>query len=175
MKRRAFLVLLGTTALAACATPELDKDGAAAGKIYWISDAAAGGIQLRLLDSVNVLRKARGVGALSLDANLTAAGATHARDMSVQNRPWHFGSDGSSPVDRAGRAGYRGTLLGELIAETYETELQTLAAWMEDKDTREVILNPAARDLGFAFYQERNGKIWWVLNTGTRGDAAPLG
>jgi len=175
MKRRVFLVLLGTAALSACATPELAADGSAGGKVYWISDAAAGGIQLRLLDSVNLLRKARGAGPLELNANLTAAGATHARDMSVQNRPWHFGSDGSSPVDRAARAGYGGTMLGELIAETYETELQTLAAWMDDKDTREVILNPAARDLGFAFYQERNGKIWWVLTTGTRGEATPLG
>jgi uncharacterized protein YkwD len=49
--------------------------------------------------------------------------------MSVQNRPWHFGSDGSSPLDRARRAGYTGTLLGELISETFESEVETLAAW----------------------------------------------
>ena len=37
--------------------------------------------------------------------------------MSAQNRPWHFGSDGSSPLVRVQRAGYRGKLLGELISE----------------------------------------------------------
>jgi hypothetical protein len=51
-----------------------------------------------------------------LHAFLTAA--THAHDMSVQNRPWHFGSGGSSPIDRAKRAGYTGTVLGKNIAET---------------------------------------------------------
>jgi uncharacterized protein YkwD len=101
-----------------------------------------------------------------LNANLNAAAATHARDMSVQNRPWHFGSDGSSPIQRAQRVGYTGQLLGELISETYETELETLAAWMENPDTRAILLQPEARDMGFGLFQEQNGKIWWTLNTG---------
>ena len=113
------------------------------------------------------LRQARGVTPLQLNAELNAAAATHSRDMSVQNRPWHFGSDGSSPLDRARRVGYQGTLLGENISETYESELETLAAWMEEKGTRDVVLDPAARDLGFAFFQEPNGKIWWTLILGT--------
>ena len=62
--------------------------------------------------------------------------------------------------------GYPGTLLGENISETYETELETLAAWMERPDTRNVILDPNAINLGFAWHQEPNGKIWWTLVTG---------
>ncbi len=62
--------------------------------------------------------------------------------MSVQNRPWHFGSDGSSPLDRVQRVGYTGKLVGELISETYETELETLSAWMEQPDTRAIIMDP---------------------------------
>ncbi len=58
--------------------------------------------------------------------------------MVVQNRPWHFGSDGSSPIDRVQRTGYAGKLVDENISETYETELQTLAAWMNEPDTRAV-------------------------------------
>ena len=46
--------------------------------------------------------------------------------MLRQNRPWHFGSDGSSPLERIKRAGYTGKLLGENISESFETELQTL-------------------------------------------------
>ena len=95
-----------------------------------------------------------------------SAAATHSRDMSVQNRPWHFGSDGSSPLTRVQRLGYPGRLGGELISETYETELETLSAWMADADTRSVILDERARDLGFAWYQEEHGKIWWTLLTG---------
>ncbi len=86
--------------------------------------------------------------------------------MSVQNRPWHFGSDGSSPLDRVSRAGYTGRLIGENISETFETELETLAAWMDGVETREVILDKRARDLGFAWHQEDSGKIWWTLVMG---------
>ena len=124
-------------------------------------------IQYRMLDAVNALRRAAGAPEVELDAKLTAAAATHSRDMSVQNRPRHFGSDGSSPIDRVRRVGYDGMLLGENISETYETELETLGAWMEQPDTRRVIVDPDARKLGFSWYQESNGKIWWTLITGT--------
>ena len=58
-------------------------------------------------------------------------------------------------------------MLGENISETYETELETLAAWMDQPDTRSVILDPNAVNLGFGYYQDSNGKIWWTLLTGS--------
>ena len=119
-----------------------------------------------MLDSVNALRSAAGVQPLSLDPKLNAAAATHARDMSVQNRPWHFGSDGSSPIDRIQRVGYTGGLVGEVISETFETELETLAAWMEQPDTRRILMSPEGRLMGFSWYQESGGKIWWTLVVG---------
>ncbi len=42
---------------------------------------------------------------------------------------------------------------------------------MEQPDTRDVILNPQAVNMGFAWYQESNGKIWWTLLMGS----APVG
>ena len=119
-----------------------------------------------MLDSVNSLRQASGHPSVQLHSKLNAAAATHSRDMSVQNRPWHFGSDGSSPIDRVRRVGYEGNLVGENISETYETELETLAAWMEDPATRQVILAPDAQNMGFSWLQENNGKIWWTLVMG---------
>jgi uncharacterized protein YkwD len=119
-----------------------------------------------VLDSVNKLRQIGGTGPLQLNAQLNAAAATHSRDMSVQGRPWHFGSDASSPVDRVRRTGYTAGLRGENISETYENEVETLAAWMEQPDTRSVIMDPNARDLGIAWFQQPNGKIWWTLITG---------
>ena len=143
-------------------------------KVYRIRPGDTSRIQFRMLDSINALRQAAGAQPVSLNAELTAAAATHSRDMSVQNRPWHFGSDGSSPIDRVRRAGYPGELLGENISETYETELETLAAWMEQDGTRTVILDKDARDVGFSWFQEPNGKLWWTLILGgpaTGGDA----
>lgn len=156
-------------ALSACApsTPQFGPDGKPLPKLYRISRGDAAKIQFRMLDSVNALRGATGLAALTFDSNLNAAAATHARDMSLQNRPWHFGSDGSSPIDRVNRVGFDGRLIGENISETYETELETLGAWMEREDTRRVILSPEAERMGFAWFQEDNGKIWWVMVIGS--------
>jgi uncharacterized protein YkwD len=120
-----------------------------------------------MVDSVNALRAAKGLAPLTLDAQLTAAAATHSRDMHLQNRPWHFGSDGSSPLLRVQRTGYPGKMLGENISETYENERETLAAWMQVPDTRGVILDPNAVKVGFSWFQEPSGKIWWTLVTGS--------
>ena len=67
------------------------------------------------------------------------------------------------------RAGYSGLFLGENISETFESEVETLAAWMEQEDTRRIILDPRATDLGFAWYQEESGKIWWTMIVGGAG------
>lgn len=171
MLRIAGLVLISTLSLTACVdttpqTPRLDSEGNPLPRVYRIRVGDESAIQYRMLDSVNALREAAGFVPLTLNARLNAAAATHSRDMSVQNRPWHFGSDGSSPLDRVRRVGYRGQFRGETISETYETEIVTLAAWMDQPDTRRVILDPEATEMGFAWHQEPNGKIWWTLILG---------
>jgi uncharacterized protein YkwD len=145
---------------------ELGADGKPLPQVYRIDGATAQRIPFRLLDSVNSLRAAKGAQPLSYNAQLNAAAETHSRDMSLQNRPWHFGSDGSSPLTRVQRVGYTGRLVGENISETYQTELETLSAWMAQPDTRAVVMDPAAREIGFAWFQEDNGKIWWTMVTG---------
>jgi len=172
MKRRSFLALASASALTACTTtpvptgPQLDANGQPLPRLYRIGAGQAGQIQFRMLDSVNAIRRSAGAPEVSLNAQLNAAAATHSRDMALQNRPWHFGSDGSSPVDRVRRVGYGGRLVGETISETYETETETLAAWMQEEATRRVIVDPSARDLGFSWFQESNGKIWWTMVLG---------
>jgi uncharacterized protein YkwD len=170
MNRRTVLVASGAAMLlASCgisSAPQVGADGQPLPQVYQINGASAGRIPYRFLDSVNTLRSAKGLQPLAFNAALNAASLTHSRDMSVQNRPWHFGSDGSSPLLRTQRVGYTGRFLGELISETYQTELETLSAWMAQPDTRDVVLDPAAREVGFAWYQEQNGKIWWTMMTG---------
>ncbi len=164
----ALTALTGVTLLACAPAPGPVPmvDGRPLPQLYEINPGDSDRIQLRFLDGVNAVRQASGAPQLSLNSELTAAAATHSRDMSVQNRPWHFGSDGSSPVDRARRVGYRGEMLGENISETYETELETLSAWMQAPDQREIILDPRAQQLGFSWFQEPSGKIWWTMVTG---------
>ncbi|GGO57290.1 hypothetical protein GCM10011315_24120 [Roseovarius pacificus] len=161
-----FSALLALSACAAPPEPQIGPDGKPLPKVYRIRGGQTAEIQYRMLDSVNALRQAAGRPPVQLNSRLNAAAATHSRDMSIQNRPWHFGSDGSSPIDRVNRVGYEGSLVGENISETYETELETLAAWMDKPSTRDVILSPQAKDMGFSWLQENNGKIWWTLVMG---------
>lgn len=173
MKCLTILMLCSALALSACAT--IGTGGQmAGGRVYLINPQDTAEIQFKTLDSINTLRQARGMVPMTLNAPLNAAAATHARDMAVQNRPWHFGSDGSSPLVRVQRVGYPGRFLGEAISESNDTELETLSAWMAEPSTRQVILDPAANDLGIAWYQEPSGKIWWALVTGSSSPVPPL-
>lgn len=168
MIRAIFITLVFMLGLSACTenTQKLAADGKPLPKLYRISSRDTAKIQYRILDAVNTLRSASNTNTVAFNARLNAAAATHSRDMHVQNRPWHFGSDGSSPIDRVARAGYSGLMLGENISETYETELETLSAWMEQEDTRNIILDTRATGLGFSWYQDDKGKIWWTLLMG---------
>jgi uncharacterized protein YkwD len=170
MYRREVMFGLAAIGLAACdSAPNrpLGPDGLPLPSVYRIGPSDEAAVQFRMLDSINAIRQRAGVPPVALDGRLNAAAATHARDMSIQNRPWLFGSDGSSPIDRARRVGFPGRLLGENISESYETELQTLAAWMGQDDTRAVIVDPDARLMGFAWFQEASGKLWWTMNMGS--------
>ena len=115
------------------------------------------------------------------DADMTTeqrqavAGYAATRNTSVFEGPFVPLLRSPELLDRVQRVGYAGRLVGENISETYETELETLAAWMEEPATRNVILDASARDMGFAWYQENNGKIWWTLVTGAPGMSSTPG
>ena len=165
MLRRNLVLGTAALALAACArgNGRLGVDGVPAARIFRITPEDANLIPFRMQDSINTLRQAAGAGPVQVDAQLNAAAATHSRDMAAQNRPWHFGSDGSSPLDRLARVGYNGTLVGEAISESFESDAATLAAWMLNPDTKEIILDRSATRMGISWFQEDGGKIWWTL------------
>jgi uncharacterized protein YkwD len=150
MFRLSALMLVATLALSACASNGLIGSGSTVA----VRDAH--------VETVNSIRAQAGLPPLILSAELTAAALTHSRDMSVQRRAWHFGSDATSPQDRASRAGYYGLILGENIAESSGDPEELIQIWMNDPETRRLILAPNARDIGFGWYQESNGLTWWV-------------
>ncbi len=162
------LAVFAALALSACMPanqPQLGPDGQPLPVAYTITPREANAIPGRVLTQINTLRSGQGGIPLTINPQLNAAAVAHARDMSAQNRAWHFGSDGSSPLDRIQRQGYMGQLAGENISETYENEIATLGAWMQTRDTRDVIMDPQASQLGLGWFQEPSGKIWWVLLT----------
>ncbi|MBC7146218.1 MAG: CAP domain-containing protein [Thioclava marina] len=171
MLRATAFAFSAVLALAACQPTNqqapVGADGLPLPKVYNITARDAAVIPQRVLESVNSLRSVRGLAPLSLNDALTTAALAHSKDMAAQNRPWHWGSDGSSPRDRVARAGYMGTYEGENLSETYETEMETLSSWMSNEVTRDVILDPRATQMGFSWYQEPSGKIWWTMVTGS--------
>jgi uncharacterized protein YkwD len=148
---------LALVALVAACGP---TDGS--GKPLHIGSAQTQSVRNGHVQTVNEIRAQAGLPPLVLSAELTAAALTQARDMAVQRRAWHFGSDATSPQDRAARAGYFGIIKGENIAENYAREDELIQTWMADPETRRLILTPDARDIGFGWYQESDGRLWWV-------------
>ncbi|WP_071795846.1 CAP domain-containing protein [Natronohydrobacter thiooxidans] len=170
------LIAISVLALSACEAPgpatqvPLGSDGRPLPVVVRINPSDAPRVRQRVQDGINTMRAQNGLGPLQANAALTSAAATHAQDMSFQSRPWHWGSDGSSPMQRAQRAGYRGTFVGELISETFETEVETVNAWMIEPETRPVILDRRANEIGVGWHQDDNGKLWWTVVLGAGAD-----
>ena len=119
-------------------------------------------IRKRHLDYLNAIRQERGLTNLQISNSLNSSAATHARDIFKQQRAWNFGSDGSSPQKRAEISGFKGVVTGENVSETYEGEFLVLQGWIKNTFSRSVLLNKEATHLGLGWYQQDNGKIWWV-------------
>ena len=159
---KVFKVLTLTIILAACNPPSQKNRPGDGTVIIKMKDIGIYTVQSRHLASINAVRESRGLSTLLLDNSLVRAAKSHALDMSAQNRPWHFGSDGSSPPDRLVNSGYYGEFIGENISETFEDDFNTLDEWMNIPLAASIILDPKATKMGIAWHQDTNGKIWWV-------------
>ena len=157
---RFLLIIIISTFLSGCLeTTEFSNSNS---KTFWISESRSKKLHGKMTDEVNLLRAENGLNAISLNESLNLAAVAHSQDMYDQNRAWHFGSDGSSPLERIARFGFIGELTGENISETYENDELTLKAWMDQENTRSIILDKDAKYMGLGWYQAQDGKIWWT-------------
>lgn len=88
---------------------------------------------------------------LSLASALTRAARAHSRDMVARDFFSHTGSDGSTPGERATRAGYRWSMLGENIASGVRTPQEAVAGWLASPEHCANIMTAAFRQMGVAF------------------------
>ena len=72
-------------------------------------------------------------------------------------------------LDRVRRAGYTGRWIGENISESYDDVIQSFQSWVDDPVTRRVMLTPEADNVGLGWFQEPDGKLWWVQVLGQSG------
>jgi len=163
MDRRKFLAIMGAAAVSGCGAPEVVELPPTGRRIVPASELAdRSAVRFRHLDLVNAVRGDRGLAPVAFSQALNSAAITHARDMALQQRAWHFGSDRSNPQTRASRAGYRGLIVGENIAEAFEGDLDTFQNWLDTPEAFALIVNRQAREIGFGWFRETNGKLWWV-------------
>lgn len=125
-------------------------------------------IRLRHLEIVNALRLERSLEALSYSNELNASASTHAMDISNQKRAWNFGSDYSSPQERAELSGFVGIVRGENVSETFAGEFEVLQVWLKNNLASKIMLDPKATHIGLGWFQEPSGTIWWVQDIGQR-------
>ena len=121
------------------------------------------------LEAINRIRSDRGLGSLRPNAELTEAAEVHARDLADHEMRGHRGSDGSMPAQRATRAGYRWTLVGENVAGGYSSPGSVVGGWMASPPHRETLLQAGFREAGIAWADAGapTGFVW-VLVLGDR-------
>ena len=165
-----FLLFLTLLSLNSSCVANLDGIYESYQKSGMINQYNSADIRQRHLDSLNALRQEKGLGKIVISNNLNSSAATHARDIYFQQRSWNFGSDGSSPQERADVAGFEGIIVGENVSETFEGEFLLLQVWLENAFPRSVLLDPTASHVGLGWYQEASGKLWWVQVLGNSAD-----
>jgi uncharacterized protein YkwD len=72
----------------------------------------------------------KAVAPLAANEQLRIAAAAHAKDMAQRGVVTHDGGDGSSPGDRATRAGYVWQNVGENVAGGQLTAKEVVAGWL---------------------------------------------
>ena len=106
---------------------------------------------------------------LALAPALTRAARAHSLDMVAQGFFSHAGSDGSTPGERATRAGYRWSMVGENIASGVGTPRAVVAGWLASPHHCANIMTAGFRQMGVAFAVDRANPqaIAWTEDFGT--------
>ncbi|MEM7802947.1 MAG: CAP domain-containing protein, partial [Chloroflexota bacterium] len=116
-----------------------------------------------LFHYINQARQQAGVQPVRYDPALAAAAQIHTDDMDTHQFTGHTGSDGSSPLERAARGGFRnGGYAGETTAWGFDEPRDVVNFWLSSPGHKEILLNPYASQVGVAqtinFEAER---VWY--------------
>jgi uncharacterized protein YkwD len=113
--------------------------------------------EIELTGLINQERIRRGLPGLITYQHLECATLTHAEDMNFKNFCSHFGSDSSTPWQRAQKCGGRAS--GEIIACGQETAKDAVQAWIQSRPHAMIMFDRANIGVGAA----RVGNYWVVM------------
>jgi uncharacterized protein YkwD len=142
------------------------------------ADSEAGIVGARVLALVNEARAvARRCGwkrfaaapPLARSEVLDRAAIAHARDMASRGRMEHAGFDGSTPGERATRAGYRWGRIGENVAAGQATPELAVESWVESPRHCANLMDPAYTEMGIGFAADPGdaATTYWAQVLGT--------
>lgn len=115
------------------------------------SDANAAQFATEVLALVNQERAANGLGAVTLNAQLTQAAQGHSFDMGCNFFLSHTGSNGSDPGARIDATGYYWLTWGENVAAGYSTPAAAMNGWMNSPGHRANILSADFTEMGIGY------------------------
>jgi uncharacterized protein YkwD len=130
------------------------------------SAAATASVEEQVITLVNRERAANGCAAVAPQPQLAEAARRHSQDQAAHGSMSHTGSDGSSPWDRAERAGYA-RAIGENVAAGYRTGDAVMTGWMNSDGHRANILNCQAKAVGIGLDAATDGTIYWTQMFGS--------
>jgi uncharacterized protein YkwD len=100
---------------------------------------------------------------LALSGVLNRVALEHARDMAERQTLGHAGRDGSTPGERATRAGYPWRAVGENIASGQSSAEQVVADWLKSSHHCANLMDPDYSEMGvgFAVAPQGEGRMYW--------------
>lgn len=106
------------------------------------------------------LKRFGAVPPLAASRALQAAAAAHAEDMARRGVMDHAGGDGSTPAERATRAGYAWRTVGENVATGQSTPEQVVEEWLDSPRHCANIMDADYTEMGVAVASNASGVYW---------------
>lgn len=106
---------------------------------------------------------------LTLSTTLNKAALQHAQDMARNSHFEHHGTDGSTPADRATRAGYRWRNVAENIASGAPSAETVVDGWLKSPGHCVNIMGAQYREMGIAYALNPKSEagIYWAQTFAT--------
>jgi uncharacterized protein YkwD len=123
-------------------------------------------MERQVITLVNQRRADAGCGPVAYRDRLASAAFHHSKDMAVNDFFSHTGSDGSTPWDRAKRAGYK-SAHSENLAAGHKTAEAVVQGWMDSPKHRTNLLNCRSKGIGVGMRRGGSHGIYWTQMFGT--------
>jgi len=118
------------------------------------------------LAEVNAFRAKYGAKALVLDARLSRAATIQSNDQATRDSMGHYGSDGSTIMDRVERVGYHARIVAENAAAGHKSYSDVMQGWEKSSGHRKNLLRTDVSAAGVAMAKSKRGWPYWTLVVG---------